>query len=505
MPSIKQAEMMARIVYEFTAGIGMKLGFDKCKVLNIVQGKIKACGNIILNGTDIIEEMGSVDIYKYLGVIESSNIKHSEMKNFAMEKFKKKLMNVLKSQLNSKNIMTAINEYVTPVLSYTFGIVNWTEQDIKDADILVRKKLNMCRMFEIRSDVDRLYIPRKMGGRGLVSVWDSFKTTHIRLAHFMIRNPNIKLQKCFEFDKTCLFSITKRAEKFTDHLTIDLPNNFDNQPLLRQAQIISEKAKYAIQKLRYDMCLDKPQHGIFFKLLEGPTVSRKLSISWLEKAHMAPQSESYLMAAQELALFTRWHERHILKKQVDDKCRVCHTKPETMSHILSGCDILAKKEYLERHNGVAQYIHHAICNNLQIHTCSKWHTHKPPEVVTLKNVEILWDTPISTERPYVFNRPDIVVRDKQNKKCYISCPNDINVTQKEQEKITKYSGLRMELGRMWDCECVVIPIVISGLGVVSMEFEKYINSLPADISTVLCIKIALLGSEKILRNFLSRK
>ena len=63
----------------------------------------------------------------------------------------------------------------------------------------------------------------------------------------------------------------------------------------------------------------------------------------------------------------------------------------------------------------------------------------------------------------------------------------------------------MELGRMWNCECVIIPIVVSGLGVVSVEFEKYKNALPADISTVLCTKIALLGSEKILRNFLSRK
>ena len=81
----------------------------------------------------------------------------------------------------------------------------------------------------------------------------------------------------------------------------------------------------------------------------------------------------------------------------------------------------------------------------------------------------------------------------------ISCPYDIDVTQKEEEKITKYSGLRLELDQMWDCKCVVIPIVISGLGVVCMDFEKYINSLP-----VLCIKIALLGSEKILRNFLSR-
>ena len=58
---------------------------------------------------------------------------------------------------------------------------------------------------------------------------------------------------------------------------------------------------------------------------------------------------------------------------------------------------------------------------------------------------------------------------------------------------------------MWDCECVIVPIVISGLGLVSLEFEKYKNMLPADISTVMCVKIALLGSEKLLRSFLARR
>lgn len=404
--------------------------------------------------------------------------------------------------------MIAINEYVTPVLTYTFGIVNWTEQEIKDADITVRKMLNIHRMFEIRSDVDRLYTPRKMGGRGLVSVWDCFKCTNIRLAHFLCNNTSSKLTKCYEFDKSYLFSISKRAEKFLEKLVIEVPKNLHDKPLLRQAQIIAEKTKSALQQQRYDTCLKKPQHGIFFKLLNEAHISKKWSLSWLEKSHMSPQTEAYILAAQELALFTKWHEKYILKKQVSDLCRVCQTKSETMSHILSGCDSLAKKEYLDRHNAVARYIHHAICKNFAFQTCAKWHTHKPKEVILSKNVEIIWDSVLSTDRPYAFNRPDIVVRDKYKKKCFIidiACPNDINVVHKEQEKITKYSGIRVELGRMWNCECVVVPIVVGGLGVVSENFEKYKNMVPADLSTCMCIKIALLGSEKIVRGFLARR
>ena len=125
-----------------------------------------------------------------------------------------------------------------------------------------------------------------------------------------------------------------------------------------------------------------------------------------------------------------------------------------------------------------------------------------------KNTEIIWDSIISTERPYVYNRPDIVIRDKAGKKTYIidiSCPNDINVSEKEQEKITKYSGLRLELGRMWDTECMVVLVVIGSVGVVSENFERYLKMVPAELSPTMCIKTTLLGSEKILRRFLSRK
>ena len=305
-----------------------------------------------------------------------------------------------------------------------------------------------------------------------------------------------------------LFSIGKRADKFRERTPIELPKNFHDHSTLRQAKIIANKTKHALQKQRYETCLKKPQHGVYYKLLDATQISRKWSLSWLDKCHMAPQTESYIFAAQELALFTRWHERHILNKQVSDLCRVCMKKSETMSHILSGCDLLAKKEYLDRHNGVAQYVHHAICKNFGFQTTAKWHTHKPSEVILNKNTEIIWDSIISTERPYVYNRPDIVIRDKAGKKTYIidiSCPNDINVSEKEQEKITKYSGLRLELGRMWDTECMVVPVVIGSVGVVSENFERYLKMVPAELSPTMCIKTTLLGSEKILRRFLSRK
>jgi len=74
---------------------------------------------------------------------------------------------------------------------------------------------------------------------------------------------------------------------------------------------------------------------------------------------------------QELAIFTKWHEVHILKNSTSDKCRICGKEPETTTHLLAGCDVLAKKEYLDRHNQVARYIHHSVCKSFNFPTEKK--------------------------------------------------------------------------------------------------------------------------------------
>ena len=97
-----------------------------------------------------------------------------------------------------------------------------------------------------------------------------------------------------------------------------------------------------------------------------------------------------------------------------------------------------------------------------------------------KNIELIWDMTLNTDRLVGANRPDIVLRDKALKKAYvidISCPSDVNVASKENEKVAKYSGLHVELGKMWDCECVVIPVVIGGLGMISEKFQEYLKMI----------------------------
>ena len=138
--------------------------------------------------------------------------------------------------MNSINMTLAINECILPIISYSFGIINWLESDLKQIDVNIRKMLHMYKMFHIKNDVDRLYGPRDTGGRGLISVWDSFKTNISRIAHVIEHSESTILQICCKLDQTKLFSNVKRAMKYETETPIDYPKGFSDKSVMHQAK-----------------------------------------------------------------------------------------------------------------------------------------------------------------------------------------------------------------------------------------------------------------------------
>ena len=65
--------------------------------------------------------------------------------------------------------MSGINAWAVSVLRYSAGIVDWTVEDLVSMDRRTRKSLVMNGCMHTRSNIARLYLPRKEGGRGLIS------------------------------------------------------------------------------------------------------------------------------------------------------------------------------------------------------------------------------------------------------------------------------------------------------------------------------------------------
>jgi hypothetical protein len=53
------------------------------------------------------------------------------MKKRVKQEYSRRLRMILKSELNTRNKITGIGALVVPVLRYSFGIINWRVEDIK--------------------------------------------------------------------------------------------------------------------------------------------------------------------------------------------------------------------------------------------------------------------------------------------------------------------------------------------------------------------------------------
>jgi predicted short-subunit dehydrogenase-like oxidoreductase (DUF2520 family) len=69
---------------------------------------------------------------------------------------------------NNNNKIKSIGSLAVPVLRYDFGIVNWHQAELQKLDRKTRKLLTIHGQHHPKADVDRLHVPRKQGGRGLM-------------------------------------------------------------------------------------------------------------------------------------------------------------------------------------------------------------------------------------------------------------------------------------------------------------------------------------------------
>ena len=106
--------------------------------------------------------------------------------------FKRRLKLVLKSKLSGKNKIMAGNPWVVAILRYSAGVVEWKTDELKVLDRETREMMTLYDALHPKSDVDRVYVARQKGGRGLISSEMCVKGEENKLAWY-VRNSNERL------------------------------------------------------------------------------------------------------------------------------------------------------------------------------------------------------------------------------------------------------------------------------------------------------------------------
>ena len=69
------------------------------------------------------------------------------------------------TKLSGENVIKGINTWAISLLRYSAAFLDWTKEELQQLDRRTRKLLTMHKGLHPKSNVDRLYISRKEGGR----------------------------------------------------------------------------------------------------------------------------------------------------------------------------------------------------------------------------------------------------------------------------------------------------------------------------------------------------
>jgi hypothetical protein len=92
-----------------------------------------------------------------MGFVQTPIIDHQTIKSTIIQKYKAHLTHLLKTNLNGRNIMTAINTDAMPLLTYTFGIIKWTNTDLNNLNTLTRTTCTKFQKHHQHTAVDLHY------------------------------------------------------------------------------------------------------------------------------------------------------------------------------------------------------------------------------------------------------------------------------------------------------------------------------------------------------------
>jgi len=160
--------------------------------------------------------------------------------------------------------------------------------------------------------VDRLYAPRTLGGRGLLSVQDTVSIEVAAIAGGYLSSVKEPLLKAVQ-----------------DYGWFPLAGV--EQPSVNKSNLLDN---------HFNLWKSKPLHGQFLRDVQGD-MDITWQWSWLTSGSLMPEIEGFILAAQDQAITTNALRCNIFHLPVLPSCRLCGRHDETIDHLISGCEVIA--------------------------------------------------------------------------------------------------------------------------------------------------------------------
>ena len=183
-----------KIVQTISKDMNMNVGLEKCARICLKRGSVQSKIPVGSTFENDIKELCPRKAYKYIGIEESFDIQHKNEKEKLKKEYLRRLRLILGTELGAKNKIQAIMSFTVPVRRYSFGIVNWHQGELQKLDRKMRKLLTIYGQHHPKADIDRLYVPRKQGGRGLIQLEAAHAVEITKLVEYIDRKEGPLIQ-----------------------------------------------------------------------------------------------------------------------------------------------------------------------------------------------------------------------------------------------------------------------------------------------------------------------
>ena len=180
----------------------------------------------------------------------------------------------------------------------------------------------MHKMLHLKADVERLYIPRKDGGRDLIEVETAFKIATIGLDHYLKNEGQYPKQVLAHDTPKVKNSITKNGSKFKGEIPMLELENKENISISENAKALKNMIKSKMKSMKVEKWKNRALHGQYPNILEKPHVDIVTTNKWLS-SNLKGETEGLLVRAQDQALNTKNCQKVICGQKVESKCRMC--------------------------------------------------------------------------------------------------------------------------------------------------------------------------------------
>ena len=225
------------------------------------------------------------------------------------------------------------------VLRYSAAFVSWRKSELQTIDRKTRALFTIYGALHPKSDVDKLYMPRKEGRRGLIFIEDYVELA-IRGLKVYVHGSEERLIWAARGDKIDgleAASVLKRSKK-------------EKRPEDWEEKVLHGQYLRQTKKVRSDECW-----------------------AWLQNGELKKETENLIVVAQNQSIRTNLVKAKIDKSQGDSLYRVSKKVDKIIDHVVSGCSKLGQKEDKRRHDNLGKIVHWKLARKCNFEAGDKWY------------------------------------------------------------------------------------------------------------------------------------